>query len=123
MHSENVNIAEEFQNNQQNGHVGSKLVLENNKVRVWHIHMKPGERLPVHCHQLDYFWTVHVSGKASSHFDDGSFHELSYEVGETKHFTFSPGERFMHDLENIGDNELIFTTVEFLDSANPPLKL
>jgi hypothetical protein len=29
----------------------------------------------------------------------------------------------MHDLENIGDTELAFTTVEFLDSANPPLTL
>ena len=24
----------------------------------------------------------------------------------------------IHDLENIGDTELMFTTVEFLDSAN-----
>jgi beta-alanine degradation protein BauB len=27
----------------------------------------------------------------------------------------------MHDLENIGDTVLAFTTVEFLDSPNPPL--
>ena len=29
----------------------------------------------------------------------------------------------VHDLENIGDNELLFTTVEFLDSPNAPLEL
>ena len=29
----------------------------------------------------------------------------------------------MHDLENIGDQVLAFTTVEFLDSLNPPLPL
>ena len=29
----------------------------------------------------------------------------------------------VHDLENIADTELIFTTVEFLDCANPPLPL
>jgi beta-alanine degradation protein BauB len=29
----------------------------------------------------------------------------------------------VHDLENIGDGELIFCTVEFLDSANKPLPI
>jgi hypothetical protein len=29
----------------------------------------------------------------------------------------------VHDLENIGHTELVFTTVEFLDSANAPLEL
>jgi hypothetical protein len=27
----------------------------------------------------------------------------------------------VHDLENIGDAEMVFMTVEFLDSANKPL--
>ena len=30
-------------------------------------------------------------------------------------------EAMTHDLENIGDTTLCFTTVEFLDSANAPL--
>jgi len=29
----------------------------------------------------------------------------------------------VHDLENIGDKELVFMTVEFLDSANEPLAI
>jgi len=29
----------------------------------------------------------------------------------------------VHDLENIGDKELIYATVEFLDSANAPLAI
>ena len=44
-------------------------------------------------------------------------------AGETKHHVYGPGEYKVHDLENIGPAELIFTTVEFLDSANPPLAL
>jgi hypothetical protein len=35
----------------------------------------------------------------------------------------APGHFKVHDLENIGDSELIFTTVEFLDSANKPMAL
>jgi len=29
----------------------------------------------------------------------------------------------VHDLENIGDHEMVFMTVEFLDSANKPLAI
>jgi hypothetical protein len=29
----------------------------------------------------------------------------------------------VHDLENIGDGEMVFMTVEFLDSSNAPLAL
>jgi len=29
----------------------------------------------------------------------------------------------VHDLENLGDNELVFMTVEFKDSANKPMAL
>ncbi|PJI37271.1 hypothetical protein CTI14_65355, partial [Methylobacterium radiotolerans] len=44
-------------------------------------------------------------------------------AGDIQHLSFGPGESMTHDLANIGDTELIFTTVEFLDSANPPLAL
>ena len=46
---------------------------------------------------------------------------MSYNAGETRHFTFAEGEYLLHDIENVGDTELVFTTVEHLDSANPPL--
>ena len=36
---------------------------------------------------------------------------------------FAAGEFMIHDLENIGDTDMVFTTVEFLDSANAPLDL
>jgi hypothetical protein len=49
--------------------------------------------------------------------------EATYAEGPTRHLTYEPGEFKVHDFENIGDNELVFTTVEFLDSANPPLPL
>ena len=49
--------------------------------------------------------------------------EATYVAGQTSHLTYGPGEFKVHDLENNGDTELIFTTVEFLESANPPLPL
>jgi len=54
---------------------------------------------------------------------DTSVRDVSYDAGETRHFRFGPGEFLLHDIENIGDGELIFTTVEHLDSANAPLPI
>lgn len=104
------------------GDVGSKLVSESDRARVWLIEMQPGARLPFHTHVLDYFWVATTPGKARSRYADGQVAEVSYDVGDTKHFTFAKGESMTHDLENIGDTVLCFTTVEYLDSANAPLR-
>jgi mannose-6-phosphate isomerase-like protein (cupin superfamily) len=106
-----------------NGCVGQKLVSESARARVWHITLKPGERLGFHRHVLDYFWSVLTAGRARAHMDDGSTVEHSYTPGETRHETHAAGHFKVHDLENIGDSELIFCTVEFLDSANKPLPI
>lgn len=105
----------------QVGDVGSVLVSESPRARIWLIEMQPGDRLPFHTHVLDYFWTATTAGLARSRYADGTVAEVSYEVGATRHFTFGPGESMTHDLENIGDTVLCFTTVEYLDSANAPL--
>ena len=104
-----------------NGRVGSEIVSESDRVRVWLIEMQPGERLPFHTHVLDYFWTATSKGKALSRYGDGKVAVAEYEVGDTKHFTFEKGESMTHDLENVGATVLTFTTVEFFDSANDPL--
>lgn len=36
------------------GGVGSKVVFENDRVRVWKLVLAPGERSPVHRHDLDH---------------------------------------------------------------------
>jgi len=54
---------------------------------------------------------------------DGTHFDMDYAVGDTKHFTFKAEERMTHSLENIGGTDLIFTTVEFLKSVNPPLSV
>ena len=121
--SDALDLAQEFIDRQNNGKVGDTLVSETERVRVWHIHAKPGARLKVHTHVLDYFWTIHAPGKARNYQADGSFYDVEYTTGDTKHFTFEKGKAMTHSLENIGDTDLIFTTVEFKNSANAPLPL
>lgn len=116
-------IAADMEKNRLNPRVGTRLLSETDRVRVWEIRLKPGERIAFHRHVLDYFWTSVTGGRARSNDSEGHTVEMSYEPGETRHATYGPGEFKLHDLENIGDNEMIFTTVEFLDSANEPLPL
>ncbi len=116
-------LQEEFVARAGNGQVGSRLVSETERVRVWLLSLKPGERIGFHTHVLDYFWTAVTAGQARSHYGDGRTVEVSYLSGDTQHHRYGLGEFMIHDLENIGETELVFTTVEFLDSANAPLVL
>ena len=116
-------LKEEFVARAGNGQVGSRLVSETERVRVWHLSLKPGECIGFHTHVLDYFWTAVTAGQARSHYGDGRTVEVSYLSGDTRHHRYGLGEFMIHDLENIGETELVFTTVEFLDSANAPLEL
>lgn len=105
------------------GHVGSRLLSETDRVRVWEIRLLPGERWHAHRHVLDYFWTAVTSGYSRQHTADGTTRTVSYSQGETRHFAFAAGEYLLHDIQNIGDEILIFTTTEHLDGTNEPLPL
>ena len=104
------------------GCVGNALVSETDRMRVWTIRLKPGERFGFHRPVLNYFWTCVSGGRGRQHLMDGTTVEYSYAPGETRHEVYGPGEFKVHDLENIGDAELVFMTVESIDSsANKPL--
>jgi quercetin dioxygenase-like cupin family protein len=101
--------------------VGNLLLSENDKVRVWMIRLAPGERIGFHRHVLDYFWTAVSGGRGRQHLMDGSTVEYTYAPGETRHESYGAGECKVHDLTNLGDKEMVFMTIEFLNSANKPL--
>jgi quercetin dioxygenase-like cupin family protein len=107
---------------QPNGCVGSELLSETEKTRVWMIRLKPGERIGFHRHVLNYFWTAVTGGHGRQHLMDGTTIEYSYYPGETRHETYGAGEFKVHDLVNLGDKDMIFMTVESIEgSANKPL--
>jgi beta-alanine degradation protein BauB len=114
-------LQDELARSFDNGCVGTELVSETERLRVWRLTLAPGERIGFHRHVLDYFWTVLSDGAARSHHHDGRIVEARYRAGDTRHFTFGPGEFMMHDLTNTGGTTLVFTTVEHLDSVNAPL--
>ena len=114
-------LQKELLDNQFNPIVGSVLVSETDQVRVWHLMIPAGKRCTFHRHVLDYFWTCHTHGRARGYYEDGSIVETVHFPGDTKHLSYGPGEYMLHSVANIGDTDLLFTTVEFKESANAPL--
>jgi beta-alanine degradation protein BauB len=111
----------EMEANAESPIVGSTLVSETDKVRVWHLLIPAGKRCTFHVHVLDYFWTCHTDGRARGYYEDGRITESTHFPGDTMHNTYGKGERLVHAVENIGTTDLLFTTVEYLHSANVPL--
>ena len=114
-------IRQDFEHNAFNGQVGSRLAFENHRVRVWHITVEPGERLPAHRHVLEYFWTAMTHGRLLQRSHDGTTYVSDYEPGSTGYHELGDGEFGLHDLENVGDTTMVVTTVEFKDGPNEPL--
>jgi hypothetical protein len=120
-----ADIAAEFAHEAKNPNpcVGTSLLSETARTRVWIIRLAPGERTGFHRHVLDYFWTSISGGRARQHMQDGTILECTYEPGETRHESYGKDEFKVHDLQNLSDKEMVFMTVEFKDSANNPMPL
>ncbi|MEL6962035.1 MAG: hypothetical protein AAFO01_04715 [Pseudomonadota bacterium] len=115
-------IKQEFKTNDLNGRIGTDLVFENDRVRVWHMTLRPGEKMPVHRHVLTYFWTAITPGRFLQRTYDGTTYESDYEAGLTHFYDVGRGDFALHNLENVGDTTMIFCAVELKkESHNPPL--
>lgn len=94
--------------------LGTAVLFENERVRVWEVRLQPGERGAFHLHDTDYFWTVVQGGLGKQRSPDGTFKLRRYETGDTS-FQWSADDPMIHDFENAGDDEIRFVTVELLD--------
>jgi hypothetical protein len=108
-----VEYASELDAAAHNREVGTKLLLENERVRIWDLDLQPGDRVPFHCHATPYFFVCVDEGRAISRFPDGNAMTLDYREGDTWFDTVDGGVE-IHDLENVGETRLRFTTVELL---------
>ncbi len=63
--------------------VGSKVVFEDNKVKVWEFNLEPGEQTPLHTHEMDYLFYV-IDGAPLEVFDadDNNLGTLDLTSGE-----------------------------------------
>jgi len=94
--------------------VGTRLLLENDRLRVWEILLRPGERAPFHRHVMPYFWSCVDTGTGRQRLADGTMKVRRYRVGETEFWAHSAEDPLVHDLENVGESVLRFVTVELI---------
>ena len=83
--------------------VGTKLLFENERVRVWDLRLAPGESLPAHVHRLDFCFIV-VQGGALRHvpLDEARSEDVRY-VDDQVVF-LEAGDGLVHErLVNVGD--------------------
>jgi mannose-6-phosphate isomerase-like protein (cupin superfamily) len=109
-------IPDDVEQGSTNFAVGTADLGANDRVRVWEIKIDPGERCPFHCHRTSYYWISHTDGVARVTFTDGSYEDYGHKAGEVTYIEVGKGEQLVHDLTNVGDTPLVFTTVELLNS-------
>jgi hypothetical protein len=98
----------------QNFRVGTRLLFENARVRVWDISLAPGERVPFHRHRTSYFYRCHAGGPTLVRTPNGAALVLASVADEVTYHAIGPDDVVVHDLENVGESPLSFTTVELL---------
>ncbi|MGH2793658.1 MAG: hypothetical protein ACRDKG_05080 [Actinomycetota bacterium] len=94
--------------------VGTKLLFANDRVKVWEIVLEPGQRAPFHRHVHTYFYVAATPGRVRTRFPNGYYAEGDEEAGGSAYMEHSEENPGVHDLSNVGETTIRYTTVELL---------
>jgi len=83
--------------------VGTKLLFENDRVRVWELNLRPGESSPRHVHESDYVF-VHLTKSKIALMQEGRPPETSEEPAGFVQYT-EVGGGIEHAIKNVGNRE------------------
>ena len=93
--------------------VGTKLLFENDRVRVWDLRLEPGEGSGLHQHDHDYLYVVIGDGKLKGVQADGTA-LVSHEQCRTDRSCFTKlQEEAVHEAVNAGETPWRNIVVEF----------
>jgi hypothetical protein len=83
--------------------VGTKLMFENERVRVWDLALAPGESLAKHIHTTDYFFVVESGGliRFQNPDDASDYHDVQFEDDQVT-YRLVDGGKVDNRLTNIG---------------------
>ena len=84
--------------------VGTKVLFENERVRVWDLALAPGESLAKHIHRADYFFIVESGGliRFADPDDPADFHDVQFQDDQVT-FIEVPEGKVDNRLTNIGE--------------------
>jgi quercetin dioxygenase-like cupin family protein len=84
-----------------------KLLLENDKVRVMEVHLKPGQKARMHNHPNDHVVIVQKDAKFKLESPDGKKTEIDLKSGSVFWMKAGP-----HETENIGKSDGLNLVIE-----------
>jgi quercetin dioxygenase-like cupin family protein len=107
-------FADELARAAENFAVGTRLLHEDDRIRVWDITLAPGERLPFHRHRTSYFYRCESGGTVLLRHPDGAEEVYESPADEVHFHDIGPDDLVVHELENVGETTVRYTTVELL---------
>jgi hypothetical protein len=95
------------------GNPGNRVLFENDRVRIWHLEVAPGERTPLHTHMNPYLFVVLESATVRQMFADGTTSDDTDAVGDAVWLGLADDKR-THVLANIDDRRYVNRVIEVL---------
>jgi quercetin dioxygenase-like cupin family protein len=97
-----------MKSDEQYGPVGSRILFENDLVRVWEIALEAGEHLPVHYHALPYLVVTIEAAPVRVVEHDGRVDDPTDAPGDV---TFREAGQ-IHELQNISPRRYVNRLIE-----------
>jgi hypothetical protein len=97
--------------------VGSQVLYEDDKVRVWELVVGPGETFPFHHHALDYVTISLDEADLEAHEADGTVRRNHRVPGDVQLTRVGHGQQ--HELRNVGSTVYRNRIVEFKVPLGP----
>ena len=91
--------------------VASRVLFENEWVRVWELEVGPGETFPLHHHRLNYVTISLAEADLEAHEKDGTVHKNHRGVGDIQVTDVRDGQ--IHELRNVGTTQYKNRLIEF----------
>jgi beta-alanine degradation protein BauB len=101
---------------------GTKVLFENDRIRVWEMKLGPGETSHAHKHMNDYVFIYSEPSTIETDFLDGRLNPRSYEEGFTCFSAVGASGLDPHRIRNLADEPHRHVIVEILgpSSASEP---
>lgn len=90
--------------------VGSKILFEDDQVRIWEASVAPGESLPIHLHDLDYVTVALTEGDVEVYEADGTVRKGHRVAGDVQVTKVGAGQT--HVLKNVGTGPYVNRIIE-----------
>jgi hypothetical protein len=106
--------------NQPGENVGTRLMFENERVRVWDLALAPGEALDTHIHREDFLIVI-INGGTLCHVDPANpANDQSVQFHDDQVVFIKAGDDTVHNrLVNVGDKPYRNLVIELKRQVEP----